>query len=60
MKTKQNRPLEWRRRQLDAMHRMMDENEEAMVNALKVDLHRGRFGALTAEVWDVLGQVKIC
>eukprot|EP00752_Nemacystus_decipiens_P014781 g13160.t1 len=51
------RPLEWRRRQLDNMHRMVDENEEAMVDALKADLRRGRFHSLATEIWDLLGQI---
>eukprot|EP00752_Nemacystus_decipiens_P014785 g13163.t1 len=51
------RPLEWRRRQLDAMQRLVDENEQAMVDALKADLHRDRFVSVAAEIWDVLGQI---
>lgn len=40
------------------MHRLLDENEEAMVDALKADLHRDRFVAVAAEIWDMLGQVN--
>lgn len=55
----QTRPLEWRRRQLEALRRLVDENEEALLEALKADLHRGRFAALALEIWDVLGQVCV-
>ncbi len=41
------------------MQRMLDENEEAMTNALKADLHRSKFGATAAETWDVVGQVRV-
>lgn len=40
------------------MYRLVDENEDAMVNALKADLHRDRFAAVVVEIWDILGQVK--
>lgn len=53
----QNRPLEWRRRQLDSLLRMLDENEDAMVDALNVDLHRNRFTSCALELWDIVGQV---
>ncbi len=51
------RPLEWRRRQLKALQRMLLENEEAMLDALKKDLHRGRFVSMALELWDVVGEV---
>lgn len=57
--TKQTRPLEWRRRQLQALLRMVNENEEAMLDALKTDLRRGRFAGLALEIWDTVGQVCI-
>lgn len=41
------------------MQRMMEENEEAMTNALKADLRRSLFGAKVFELWDVVGQVFV-
>lgn len=52
-----NRSLEWRRRQLKSLHRMVEENEEAIVSALQKDLSRGRVMSLAGEVWDVTAQV---
>ncbi|CAM9386353.1 unnamed protein product, partial [Scytosiphon promiscuus] len=52
-----DRSLEWRRTQLKAVHRMIEENEEAIVSALGEDLRRSRTLGLAGEVWDVTAQV---
>lgn len=51
------RSLEWRRKQLSALRRMCEENEDAMVEALKKDLRRCYNTAVTYELWDILRQV---
>lgn len=40
-----------------AMRRMLLENEEALLDALKKDLRRSRFVSLVFELWDIAGQV---
>ncbi|CAM9855598.1 unnamed protein product [Ectocarpus sp. 6 AP-2014] len=51
------RSLEWRRKQLNALRRMCEENEDAMVDALKKDLRRCYNTAVTYELWDIIAQI---
>ncbi|CAN0175451.1 unnamed protein product [Ectocarpus sp. 4 AP-2014] len=51
------RSLEWRRKQLNALRRMCEENEDAMADALKKDLRRCYNTAVTYELWDIIAQV---
>ncbi|CAM9616378.1 unnamed protein product [Ectocarpus sp. 13 AM-2016] len=51
------RSLEWRRKQLNALRRMCEENEDAMADALKKDLRRCYNTAVTYELWDIIVQI---
>lgn len=55
---KHERSLEWRRKQLNALRRMCEENEDAMADALKKDLRRCYNTAVTWELWDIIAQVS--
>ncbi|CAN0323268.1 unnamed protein product, partial [Laminaria digitata] len=52
------RPLEWRRRQLHALRSLLEDNQESIIAVLNEDLRKGRAEAAVAEVWDILGQVS--
>jgi aldehyde dehydrogenase (NAD+) len=43
------RDLDWRRSQLMALARLMDENKERLIEAMKIDLGRGEFEAVVHE-----------
>ncbi len=44
------RPLEWRRRQLKGIIRLVEENQDRIVEALSRDLHRPHFEGVLLEV----------
>lgn len=46
------RPLEWRVKQLQALRRMLQENEPAIVEAMRKDLHRPSRETTLTEVID--------
>ena len=48
----------WRSRQLAGLIRLVDENEERIVEALGLDLGKPRAEALTAEAWLVRGEAR--
>ena len=49
--------MEWRRRQLNSLRSLLENNLEPISAALAEDLHKSRAEAAIAEVWDPLGQV---
>lgn len=52
------RPLEWRRRQLRSLRRMLEENQDAICTALAEDLRKPFAEAAIGEVYEVLGQTS--
>ena len=52
------RSIEWRRQQLQAIARMMTENEEAVAAALEQDLGRGQFESWLADIASTVGEAK--
>ena len=52
------RSIEWRKRQLLAIEKMMAENEEAIAAALEQDLGRSRFEAWLADIASTAGEAK--
>jgi aldehyde dehydrogenase (NAD+) len=57
-KTGRTRTLEWRKQQLQALERMMAENEGAITEALDKDLGRGPFEAWLADIASTAGEAK--
>jgi aldehyde dehydrogenase (NAD+) len=57
-KTGRTRSLEWRKQQLQAMERMMVENEAAVAAALEQDLGRKPFEAWLADIASTAGEAK--
>ena len=53
-----NRSLQWRRKQLNNLKRMVEENEGAIAEALNADLRRPYAETLLLELWDVLAEIK--
>lgn len=53
------RPLEWRRRQLEAMERMIIENEDAFLEALRADLGKPSFEGWATDLSFVLSELKL-
>ena len=51
-------PLEWRLKQLDAVLRLMEENEDAIAKALESDLGRSAFDSFFADVAPVVAEAK--
>jgi len=56
--TGRTRDVAWRRRQLDAMVRLLTENEPAIATALEQDLGRKPFEAWLADVASTVGEAK--
>ncbi|XP_026321136.1 aldehyde dehydrogenase, dimeric NADP-preferring isoform X1 [Hyposmocoma kahamanoa] len=52
------KPMEWRRKQLKSMLRMYEENQDAMVEALRKDLRRSKMEALLLEVDYLINDLK--
>ncbi|MFW5925781.1 MAG: aldehyde dehydrogenase family protein [Myxococcota bacterium] len=52
------RPLEWRKQQLHALQRMVEENEQAFVEAIRKDMGRSGFETTLAETGYLIGEVK--
>jgi aldehyde dehydrogenase (NAD+) len=57
-KTGRTRSLEWRKQQLQALERMMTENEAAIADALNQDLGRSPFEAWLADIASTAGEAK--
>jgi aldehyde dehydrogenase (NAD+) len=57
-KTGRTRSLEWRKQQLQALERMMVENEPAVAAALEQDLGRKPFEAWLADIASTAGEAK--
>lgn len=53
------RSLEWRLQQLDAIQRMLEENEDAILDALYVDVGKPRLEAYAAEFAYTLGELTL-
>lgn len=56
--TGRTRDIEWRRRQLLQLVKLMAENEDAIVAALAKDLDRGPFEAFIADIATTAGEAK--
>ena len=56
--TGRTRDIEWRKRQLRAMERLMIENEAVIADALEQDLGRKPFEAWLADIASVAGEAK--
>ncbi len=52
------RPVEWRRAQLEALLRLLDENESELVRAIQDDLGRPAIEAFSADVGTVRVEIK--
>jgi aldehyde dehydrogenase (NAD+) len=52
------RSVEWRRQQLEALERMMTDNEGAITDALEKDLGRSPFEAWLADIASTAGEAK--
>jgi aldehyde dehydrogenase (NAD+) len=52
------RPLEWRRHQLEQMIKMLDENEAAFSDALRIDLGKPTVEGFITDIAFVTGEVK--
>jgi len=52
------RPLSWRKRQLEQMLKMLDDNEEAFLSALAADLGKPRVEGFITDIAFVAGEVK--
>ncbi|WP_006242686.1 aldehyde dehydrogenase family protein [Mycolicibacterium tusciae] len=52
------RSVEWRKQQLEALERMMTENEGAIMEALEKDLGRSPFEAWLADIASTAGEAK--
>ncbi|MSZ55408.1 MAG: aldehyde dehydrogenase family protein, partial [Actinobacteria bacterium] len=53
------RPLAWRRQQLQNMIKMLDENEEAFLDALKTDLGKPMVEGFITDIAFVTGEIKL-
>jgi aldehyde dehydrogenase (NAD+) len=56
--TGRTRSVEWRKQQLKAMQRLVEENETAIAAALEQDLGRKPFEAWLADIASVVGEAK--
>lgn len=52
------RSVEWRKQQLLALEKMMNDNEGAIMEALEKDLGRGPFEAWLADIASTAGEAK--
>jgi aldehyde dehydrogenase (NAD+) len=57
-RTGRTKSIEWRKRQLEAMEKLVLENEEAIAAALEQDLGRKPFEAWLADIASVAGEAK--
>ena len=57
-KTGRTRSVEWRKQQLQALEKMMLENEGAVMEALEKDLGRSPFEAWLADIASTAGEAK--
>ena len=57
-KTGRTRSVEWRKQQLQALEKMMVENEGALMEALEKDLGRSPFEAWLADIASTAGEAK--
>jgi aldehyde dehydrogenase (NAD+) len=57
-KTGRTRSVEWRKQQLQALEKMMSENEGAIMGALESDLGRSPFEAWLADIASTAGEAK--
>jgi len=53
------RPLSWRKQQLDGLSRLLDDNESAIVEALRADLGKPELEAIGTEVSFVRGEIDL-
>jgi aldehyde dehydrogenase (NAD+) len=58
-RTGATRPLEWRRAQLQQMIRMLEENEAAFSDALRVDLGKPAVEGFITDIAFVIGEVEL-
>ncbi|MGV0577904.1 aldehyde dehydrogenase family protein [Mycolicibacterium elephantis] len=56
--TGRTKDLDWRKQQLQAMERLVTENEDAIAEALHQDLGRNRFEAWLADIASTAGEAK--
>ncbi|MGY4866605.1 aldehyde dehydrogenase family protein [Mycolicibacterium elephantis] len=56
--TGRTKDLAWRKQQLEAMERLVTENEDAIAEALHQDLGRNRFEAWLADIASTAGEAK--
>jgi aldehyde dehydrogenase (NAD+) len=56
--TRKTRPLEWRRNQLQQMVAMLEENEDAFIEALRLDLGKPMVEGFITDIAFVTGEVK--
>lgn len=52
------KPLQWRRRQLEQMKRMLEENEAELIEALRVDLGKPAVEGFVTDIAFVLGEIE--
>lgn len=52
------KPIEWRRKQLQNLLRMYEENQGAMIDALQKDLRRSKMEAVLLEVDYLINDLK--
>jgi aldehyde dehydrogenase (NAD+) len=52
------RPIEWRKQQIHAIRRLVEENEQAWMDALKKDMGRSAFETTVAETNYLIGEAK--
>jgi aldehyde dehydrogenase (NAD+) len=57
-RTGRTRPIEWRREQLGAMHRMLVDHEDDFVEALRADLGRPPLEAYAADIGTTKAEIK--
>lgn len=57
-KTGKTRSLAWRMEQLDALKRMLIDNQEHIIDAIAADLGKPRFEAFTTEVGFLLSEIE--
>ncbi|XP_056412698.1 aldehyde dehydrogenase family 3 member A2 isoform X2 [Hyla sarda] len=58
--TGKTRSLDFRIQQLQALKRMINENEAEIKNALKADLHKNDCSAYSLEIMGLLAEIELC
>jgi aldehyde dehydrogenase (NAD+) len=56
--TGKTRPVAWRKAQLAGLRRLLEENEDEMVEALRVDLGRPELEAFVADIGHAKGEIR--